>query len=170
MDWPVPGLFVLAGAGRGISLLVSGRMHNWPVGVAEYSYTTESMADSRGSRSTTTHHYLVTAVRLTASYPPLAVQPRGALSRLGRAMFGDNATATGHDPFDRQFRVHTKDPVYARAMVGPALITEHLAGRVPEWSLAGYDLLTWQSGQLSDPRHIPALAAPLVRVADLLGR
>jgi hypothetical protein len=154
---------------RGISLMVSGRMHNRPVGVAEYFYTTES-TNSNGSSSTTTHYYLVTAVRLTESYPPLAVQPRGALSRLGRAMFGDNATATGHDPFDRQFRVHTRDPAYARALVGPALITEHLAGRIPEWSLAGYDLLTWQTGRLSDPRQIPTLAAPLLRVADLLGR
>jgi hypothetical protein len=220
MDWPLPGLFVLAGAGlvvllvaglvvaarrererqarirrwaahygwqvakspvvgwtkqlpgqnqRGVSLLLSGRMHDWHVAVAEYSYTTTS-TDSSGSTTTTTHRYLVTAVRLTASYPPLAVQPRGALSRLGRAMFGDNAAATGHDPFDRHFRVRTKDPVYARTLVGPALIAEHLAGRIPEWSLAGYDLLTWQSGELGDPRHIPSLVAPLVRVAVLLGR
>lgn len=116
------------------------------------------------------HRYLVTAVRLTASYPPLAVQPRGGLSRLGRAMFGDNAAATGYDTFDRQFRVHTRDPAYARTLVGLALIAEHLAGRVPEWSLAGYDLLAWQSGHLSDPHQIPTLAARLVRVAELLGR
>jgi hypothetical protein len=155
---------------RGVSLLVSGMVHGWPVGVADYSYTTESMADSRGSRSTTTHYLIVTAIRLAAPYPPLAVQPRGGLSRLGRAMFGDNAAATGHDTFDRQFRVQTKDPALARTLLGPALITEHLAGRVPEWSLAGHDLLTWQSGHLNDPRQIPTLAASLVRVADLLGR
>lgn len=166
VDWErrLPG-----GNRRGVSLLVSGWMHNRHVGVAEYSYTTSS-TDSRGSTSTTTHHFIVVVVRLAAAYPPLAVQPRGALSRLGRAMFGDKATATGHDMFDRGFRVQTRDPAYARAMVGPALITEHLAGRVPEWNLAGYDLLTWQSGMLDDPRRIPVLAAPLVRVADLLGR
>jgi hypothetical protein len=220
MDWPVPGLIVLGGAGlvvllvvgivagvrrererqeriqrwaahcgwhvakspvvdwakrlpgqdrRGVSLLVSGWIRDWHVGVAEYSYSTTS-TDSRGSSSTTTYWYIVIAVRLTASYPPLAVHARGALSRLGRAMFGDNAEATGHDTFDRRFRVRTRDPAYARAMVGPALITEHLAGRVPEWSLEGHDLLTWRSGALDDPRQIPVLAAPLVRVADLLRR
>jgi hypothetical protein len=84
-------------------------------------------------------------------------------------MFGDNATATGHDSFDRRFRVQATDPAYAWSLVGPALITEHLAGTVPEWTLAGRDLLTWQSGALTDPRRIPSLAAPLVR-ADLLGR
>jgi hypothetical protein len=155
--------------GGGVSLLVSGRMRDWHVAVAEYSYSTSS-TDSRGSSSTTTYHYIVIAVRLTASYPPLAVQPRGGLSRLGRAMFGDNAKATGHDAFDRRFRVQSRDPAYAHTLVGPALIAEHLAGRVPEWSLAGCDLLTWQSGILDDPRHIPVLAAPLVRVAGLLGR
>jgi hypothetical protein len=155
---------------RGVSLMVSGTARGWHVGVAEYSYTTESMADSRGSRSTTTHHLLVTAVRVTASYPPIAVHARGGLSRLGRAMFGDNAAATGHDAFDRRFRVSTKDPRLSSALLGPALITEHLAGRVPEWSLAGDDLLTWRSGHLKDPRQIPELVAPLVRVAGLLGR
>lgn len=160
----------LPGGNRhGVSLLVSGWLRNRHVGVAEYSYTTESR-NSDGSRDTTTYRFIAIAVRLTASYPPLAVHARGALSRLGRAMFGDNATATGHGAFDRKFRVQARDPAYARTMVGPALITEHLAGRVPEWSLAGYDLLTWQYGELSDPRQIPILAAPLVRVADLLGR
>jgi hypothetical protein len=107
---------------RGVSLLVSGMVHGWPVGVAEYSYTTESMADSRGSRSTTTHYLIVTGIRLAAPHPPLAVQPRGGFSRLGRVMFGDNAAATGHDAFDRQFRVQTKDPASARTLLGPALI------------------------------------------------
>jgi len=85
-------------------------------------------------------------------------------------MFGNNAAATGHDPFDRHFRVRTKDPAYARTLVGPALITAHLAGQVPERSPAGYELLTRQSGELRDPCHIPSLVARLVRVADPLGR
>jgi hypothetical protein len=159
---------------RGVSLMVSGRYHGQLVSVAEYFYTTESesMADSQGRRSTTTtvHHLIVTAVRLNRSYPPLAVQPRGALSRLGRSMFGDNAAATGHAAFDRRFRVRTRHPALAHSLLGPALITEHLAGRVPEWSLAERDLLTWQSGQIKSPDQIVTFAAPLVRVAQLLGR
>jgi hypothetical protein len=155
---------------RGVSLILSGTAYGWPVSVAEYSYTTESMSDSSGNRSTTTHHLIVTVVRLAVPYPPVAVQPRGALSRLGRAIFGDKAASTGHDDFDRQFRVQTKDPAASRALVGPALITEHLAGRVPAWSLAGQDLLTWQQGRIDDPSHVESLAAQLVRVAGLLGR
>jgi hypothetical protein len=94
----------------------------------------------------------------------------GALSRLGRSMFGDNAAATGHAAFDRQFRVQTRHPALAHSLLGPALITEHLAGRVPEWSLADRDLLTWQYGYISSPDQIVTFAAPLVRVAQLLGR
>jgi hypothetical protein len=161
---------------RRVSLLVSGTLNGRPVGVAEYSYTTTSSTStgtgtgSSTSTSTTTHHLIVTVVGLDAAYPPVAVQPRGALSRLGRTIFGDNAAATGHDEFDRQFRVQTKDPAYSRTLVGPALIGEHLAGRAPAWSLAGQDLLMWQQGRISDPSQIEAAAAQLVRVADLLGR
>jgi hypothetical protein len=155
---------------RGVSLILSGNLYRRPVAVAEYSYTTESMADSSGNRTTTTHHLLVMLVRLPVSYPPVAVQPRGALSKLGRAIFGDGAAATGHDEFDRRFRVQTKDPAASQALVGPALIGEHLADRIPAWSLAGQDLLTWQQGRLKDPSEVETLATPLVRVADLLGR
>jgi len=71
------------------------------------------MADSRGSRQ------------------------RRALSRLNRAMFGPDVTATGHDTFDRQSRVHTTEPALVQTLLGPELISEHLAGRVPLWDLAG---------------------------------
>jgi hypothetical protein len=166
VDW---GTRLPGGNRRGVSLLVSGVVSGWPVGVAEYSYQTTS-SDSDGSSSTTTHRYTVTVVRLAVSYPPLAVVSRGALSRLGRAVFGDKAAATGHDAFDRQFRVQARDPALARTLLGPALIAEHLAGRVPAWSLAGRDLLTWRSGWIKEPDQIATLAAPLVRVAELLGR
>jgi hypothetical protein len=58
----------------------------------------------------------------------------------------------------------------ARSLLGPTLIHEHLAGRVPAWSLAGQDLLTWRSGAISDPNQIPGMTAGLIRVAELLGR
>ena len=149
---------------RGVSLALSGNVYGWPVCVAEYSYTTSS------GDGTTTHRYIVSALRLTVSYPPVEVQPRGGISRLGQAIFGDNGAATGHEEFDRHFRVCTKDPATSRALVGPALITEHLAGRIPAWSLAGQDLLAWQQGKIDDPSRIEALAAGLIHVATLIGR
>lgn len=156
-----------------VTLMLSGVVDGRPVSVAEYSYTTESTtrgSDSRTSTTTTTHRLLVTAVRLPVEHPPLIVEPRGALSRLGRSVFGDNAAATGHDAFDRQFRVRARDLAVAHTLIGPALVAEHLAGRVPPWDLADQYLLTWQPGGLRDPHQVPDLAAALSRVADLLGR
>ncbi|MFJ2029059.1 hypothetical protein [Streptosporangium sp. NPDC087985] len=154
---------------RGVSLLVSGVVSGRLVGVAEYSYETRS-SNSDGSSSTMTHRYIVTAVRLDAQYPPITVVPRGALSRLGRTVFGNNAASTGHNVFDQQFRVDTRNPALARALLSPALIAEHLAGRIPAWSLAGPDLLAWQPGWIKDPDQIATLVTPLMRVAELLGR
>jgi hypothetical protein len=154
---------------RGVSLILSGTVYGWPVRVAEYSCTTSSSGPD-GASNSTTHRYVVTAVRLAAWYEPIAVESRGGISRLGHAIFGDNAAATGHADVDRQFRVQTKDPAISHGMVGPALIAEHLAGQIPTWSLAGQDLLAWQKGRISDPSRIEALAAGLIRVATLIGR
>jgi hypothetical protein len=109
-------------------------------------------------------------VRLAQSYHPIAIQPRTGMSKLGRRLGKDDANATGDDRFDRKFKVHASDPAYARQLVGPALVAEHLAGRVPPWNLYGNELLAYQPGRLDDPGQVPALVAPLIRVADLLGR
>jgi len=152
----------------------------------------QASANNQGARdSYVTHHLLVTAVLLDAPYPALSVQP--AFSRLDRAMlgekvatlvtiagtFGDNIAAplgdnnvvatTGDDAFDRQFRIHTREPDAVKTVIGPELIAEHLTGRIPAWNVADNTLVTWQSGSIKDPRSIPKLAAPLLRVANLLG-
>jgi hypothetical protein len=165
------------GDSHGVTLLVAGAVSGRHVSVAEYWYTTESTSTSTSasgsqttSKSTTTHHLLIVAIRLPTAHPPLAVAPRGPLSKLGRTIFGDSKAATGHDMFDRQFRVQTKDPAVARHLLGPALIGEHLAGRVPPWQVAGRDLVSYDVGGIRDPDQIPSLAMPLVRVAEMLGR
>jgi hypothetical protein len=176
----VPWARRLPGRGGRVSLLVHGTIGGRPVGVANYSYTTttttfrttnsSTFSNRTSSTTTTTHNYLVTAVRTAHRYPPLAVAPRSAPSRLGRRMFGDAQTATGHPEFDRRFRVNTRHPDIGRRVIGPALITAHLAGHVPaRWSLAEHDLLTWRHGsRLTEPDQIPALTGSLLRVAELL--
>jgi hypothetical protein len=173
-DW-VPRL---PGHGRrGVSLMLSGVVEGYPVSVAEYSYTQTSTSTTRNadgtsssSTSSTTHHFVVVVVRLVRPGPSIEVVPRHGLSKLGRAIFGDRATALGYEPFDRAFRIAAKDPAAARQLVGPVLAAEHIAGRVPPWSLHGAELLTCKSGRLDDPARIPSLAAPLIRVATFLGR
>jgi hypothetical protein len=158
---------------RGVSLALSGVVNGYPVSVADYSYT-ETSTSTTGTDSTrsssTTYHFVVVVVRLPRPGPTIEVRQRHGLGKLGRRIFGDPATALGNEAFDRAFRIITKDPATARQMVGPLLAGEHVAGRVPPWSLHGAELLTYQRGRLSEPAHIPGLAAPLVRVATLLGR
>lgn len=165
----VPWIRLLPGTHRrGVSLLVHGHLDGRTVAVADYSYTTTSSStdsSGRSSTSTTTHHLVVTAVRLPHPYPAIAITRRGALSRLGRSMFGDGATATGVTEFDRRFRIRTRHPELVRPIFGPALIAEHLADSVPEWSIADHDLVAWRPGRITDPEQIPAIAARLVRVA-----
>jgi len=162
---------------RGVSLMLSGVVANFPVSVAEYTYTETrssstpgSSGTSSSSTSTTTYHFVVVVVRLPRPGPAVEVVPRHGLSKLGRAMFGDKPTAIGYEPFDRAFRIGSRDPVAGRHLVGPLLAREHVAGQVPPWSLYGADLLTCQRGRIGDPTSIPGLAAPLIRVATLLGR
>lgn len=150
----------------GVSVALSGTVGGRRVSVAEYSYTTSSTSGE--TTTTTTHHHVVIAVHLPQPYPTLAVQPRGMMSRFGRALFGDNATATGDFAFDTDYRVYG-DPAAARQLVGPALRAEHVRGTVPAWSLAGTDLLTWVTGRLTAPERAPGMVVPLLRVADLLG-
>lgn len=116
------------------------------------------------------HWYVATVIKLTTAHPPLAVMDRGPLSRLARTRFGYGATATGDKEFDRRFRVRTRHPELVSTVLSPALIAEHLAGRVPTWSLAGRDLVTQQFGSIHDPREIPERVVSLMRVADLLDR
>ena len=156
---------------RGVTLAVSGQVRGRPVSVGEYQYT-ETSTTSTGaggtSTSSTTHHFVVVAVWFPDRYPPIAVRPRGMFSKMGRALFGDEH-ALGHEQFDREFRVVSKDVDYARRMVGPALVQAHLAKAVPNWDLQGNELLAYYPGRIGEPERIPAIVDPVLRVASLLG-
>ena len=154
---------------RGVSLAMVGVQQGHQVSVAEYRYT-ETTSSANNSTSTTTHHFIVVVVHLDRPGATIAVQSRGAFSKLGRTLFGDRATALGDDRFDSQWRVSAQDPATVRGYIGPVLAAEHVAGRVPHWSVQGTELVTYERGRLTDPARIPALVAPLLRVASLLGR
>ncbi|MFF3224167.1 hypothetical protein ACFYV7_15345 [Nocardia suismassiliense] len=148
---------------RGLGVVMTGHLGGRWVTVADYKHETSS-----SDGSSTTHHYIVIVVRLAQPHLPVSVLSRGSLSQLGRSLFGDKPTATGNPTFDYRYRVVAPDPHYARRLIGPQLITAHLYNAVPHWSLAGQDLLTYHKGQLRHPKAIPALAAPLLHVAELL--
>jgi hypothetical protein len=152
---------------RGISFAVSGMLHGRPVTIAEYSYTTAT-GNAGGTTTTETHRFVLMLVLLGREHPTMAVHLRTGLSKLGRTLFGDKATAIGHEPFDRTYRVSAGDPSAARSVLAPALVDEQVAGGLPPWSLEGRELLTYRVGRIGDPATIPAELEPLLRVADLI--
>ena len=155
---------------RGVTLALSGGLAGRSVTIAEYYYSrtsTTSSGNGYSTETTRTYRYVLLVVRLARPGPTMAVVERGALSRFGRILFGDNATAVGQPDFDRTYRVVTKDRM---AMLAPTLVQEHVQGRVPEWSLYGNELLTYRGGRIGDPASIADQFGPLLRVADVLER
>ena len=156
---------------RGVSLALFGTLGGRPVAVGDYSYTTTSTStDANGNThtTTTTHHYVAVVTRLRMPRPSVAVHRRGGGSKLWRSMFGDRLTAVGVEAFDRAYRVNAPDPSLVRMVVGGPLIAEHVAGRVPDWSVEGNELLTFVQGRIGPPERIPAQIGPLLRVAELI--
>jgi hypothetical protein len=156
---------------RGVVLALSGTVGGRPASIAEYMYTTTSTttgADGATATTSSTHHYVLYVVRLRHAWPTIAVHHRGAMSRFGRTLFGDRATALGYEPFDSAYRVSAERPEAAREIFGRSLVAEHVAGRLPEWSLYGDELMTYVTGRIGDPAMIPAQFAALVRIADLI--
>ncbi|MER6755686.1 hypothetical protein ABT235_16075 [Micromonospora echinofusca] len=155
---------------RGVRFALTGTLQGRPVCVAEYAYTethTSTGADGNQTTSSQTHTYVVSSVWLRREFPTLAVAPRNAFSKLGRALFGSDTYATGHEEFDRQWRVAAAAPGQ-QTLVGPTLIAAHLAGAVPSWSVRAAELITYRGGRLDDPALLPSLVTPLITVADLL--
>lgn len=159
MEWPAQ---LATPPGHRFILMVTSTAFSRPASVIEHGAVIATAG--------VIHQYVATVIKLTTAHPPLAVMDRGSLSRLARTRFGYGATATGDEEFDRRFRVRTRHPELVSTVLSPALIAEHLAGRVPTWSVAGRDLVTQQFGSIHDPHEIPERVVSLMRVADLLDR
>ncbi len=160
VDW---GRQLPGGNNHGVSHCFSAVLSGRPVTVAAYSVTDAS----DGTTTNNTHQHVVTVAALRRALPPAAVEPRGPVSRLTRALFGAGETATGHTDFDRAFRIRAAAGTPA-AWVSPELVAAHLAGRVPaSWSVRGNELLCHRPGHLQ-PHYVPGHAAVILSLADLL--
>ncbi len=151
---------------RGIAWTVLGVAGGRRVSVGEYTWTEASLStDGQGNSTTssTTYRHVVAVVHLDRPLGRLMVQPRGALSRLGRAVLGAEPV-TGDAGFDKRFRVVGAVPV----PLPPRLLAAHLAGAVPPWSVHDADLMIHVPGRIDDPAAIPGYAGPALHVADLL--
>jgi hypothetical protein len=139
---------------RGVTVTLSRVVDGRRVTVAAYQYTEST---STGEVTTTsTHHLVVTVVSLRRVVPPLSVRPRGALSRMAQAMAGPGELSTGSAEFDRAFRVSADRREAVVRCLTPELIGAQLDGRLPAWSVEGYELLCYRRGKLDSPETVDA--------------
>lgn len=150
-----------------VTLALSGAIARRPVTIAEYQYTTYSFTPPHLT-STIRYEYVLTVVRLRHPGPTIAVILRSGWSKLLRALFDDRETTTRYEPFDKAYRVVADDARYVRSLLGSDLVADHVAGRLPDWSLQGNELLAFRKGTIGDPAGIIAQFAPLLQVADLV--
>jgi hypothetical protein len=98
----------------------------------------------------------------------VAVHRRTAWEQSDRRRALDRPTFVGVEAFDHEYRIVAPDPRAARAVVGPALIAEHVAGTLPDWSVQGREVLTCRPGQIGVFIGIPGQFTSVMRVADLI--
>jgi hypothetical protein len=141
--------------------IVTGQKGEHYFATFDYSYETHS-TDSKGNRTTTTHRYVVTALRLPAYLPRLQVTPEGFFSRIGNALGLDDIELESED-FNRRFRVHSNDRKFATDVLSPRTMEALLARPDTSWRIEGPDILTWQDGRLT-PAAAMAMCAGLETV------
>jgi hypothetical protein len=179
------------------TILLHTTVNGRPVAVADYWYRRwHNSWDSEAAAHRQMIRRTVTTVRLPRSYPRMSVKVRtggggwgafnavmcaigrasdpvgSALGDLQQRILGPKTTgvSVGYAPFDDEFEIQAGDPDLARRLIGRALVDEHVAGRVPTWTVQGSDLYTLQGSSPIVPEEIPGTLSSLLRVADLLGR
>jgi hypothetical protein len=130
----------------------------------DYSYETHS-TDSHGKRTSTTHHFAVTAVDLPAFLPTLEVCPTGVFGKLTDAVGLTNDIDLESEDFNRAFKVHAENRKFATDVLSPRTMQYLLTAPKAAWRIQGNSALRWTSGRL-DPADIIVAAAVLDQVAD----
>jgi len=130
----------------------------------DYSYETHS-TDSKGNRTTSTHHFGVTAVTIPAYLPKLEVAPAGVFGKLTDAVGLTTDIDLESEDFNRSFTVRADDRKFATDVLSPRTMQYLLTAPKAAWRIQGNTMLRWASGRL-DPADIIVAAAVLDQVAD----
>ena len=146
-----PGAFALYG-------VVAGR----PVAIAECFLSTQNTAKQEPEP------FVLLMAGLRKPVPTIAVHQRLDWERTERRLALDRPTFVGDDAFDQEYRVVAPDPAAARAAIGPALIAAHVAGKLPDWSVRGTEVLTYRAGNVGMLTSIPNQFTSVMLIADLI--
>jgi uncharacterized protein DUF3137 len=115
-----------------------------PFSAFDYSYQTHN-SDGRGGRTTTTHHYSVTALEFSGFLPTLQVTPESVFTRIGHSLGLDDIDLESED-FNRRFRVHANDRKFASDVLTPRTMQALLARPTLSWRITGNDMVSWAEG------------------------
>jgi hypothetical protein len=143
--------------------VLTGHESGLPFTAFEYSYETHS-TDSKGNRTSSTHHYVVAAVPMQGWLGTVQVLPESALDRMAGAVGLVQDIELESEDFNRRFRVSATSPKLASDILPPRTMAYLLSVQPPQaWRTCGSDLVGFAQGRL-DPVDVVRTCAVLARV------
>lgn len=144
--------------------VLTGTEAGRPFTAFDYSFQTHS-TDSKGNRSTTTHHWSVVVVPMPTWLGTVQVVPESVLDRVAGAVGLVQDLDLESEAFNRRFRVSASSPKLASDILTPRTMEYLLAMDAEAWRVCGSDLVGFAQGSL-DPAEVVRTCAVLGRVID----
>jgi hypothetical protein len=141
-----PGTPFDSGYDREAANVLTGLVDGHPMIAFDYSYKEDS-TDSKGNRTTTTHHYAICALGMPCALPELHVGPEGVFSRLGHVLGMEDIELESED-FNRRFRVRCPDAKLATDVLTPRTMSLLLQAGKMHFRFVGQDVVCYEDGNL----------------------
>lgn len=143
--------------------VLQGRWRDRPMVAFDYSYETHS-TDSKGHRTTSTHHYSFCALGLPVWVPRTELVPESVFGRIGTALGMKDLELESED-FNRRYRVRADNPKFAYDVLSPRTMEGLLARPALNIRLSGTDAVSWDDGR-HEPAELLARLDALTAVID----
>jgi hypothetical protein len=139
--------------------VLSGTESGRPFTAFDYSYQTHS-TDSKGNRTTSTHHWAVTVVPMQGYLGRVEVQREGVMDRMAGAVGLVQDIDLESEAFNRKFRVSATSAKLASDVLTPRTMQYLISMDAEGWRTCGSDLVGFAEGRL-DPAEVVKTCAVL---------
>ena len=139
--------------------VLSGTESGRPFTAFEYSYQTHS-TDSKGNRTTSTHHWAVTVVPMQGYLGRVEVERESAFDRMAGAVGLVQDIDLESEDFNRKFRVSATSAKLASDILTPRTMQYLITMDAESWRTCGSDLVGFAEGRL-DPAEVVKTCAVL---------
>ncbi len=144
--------------------VLTGTESGRPFTAFDYTYETSS-TDSKGNRSTTTHHWTVCVVPMPGWLGDVQVLPESAFDRVVDAVGLRTDIELESEEFNRRFRVAADNPKLASDILTPRTMQYLISVDAEAWRTCGSDLVGFAEGSL-DPAEIVRTCGVLRQVQE----